>query len=78
MYSQLCGELATLLCGGCRKFLCTLRIVIVHFVVINQHASLHFCGYMRVSLIPRPSHCPVFDRLQYAKTEGEGMIHFII
>ena len=22
------------------------------------------------SLVPRPSHCPVFDRLQYAKTEG--------
>ena len=25
------------------------------------------------SLIPRPSHCPVFDRLQYAKMEGEGL-----
>ena len=22
------------------------------------------------SLIPRPSHCPVFDHLQFAKTEG--------
>ena len=22
------------------------------------------------SLVPRPSHCPVFDPLQYAKTEG--------
>ena len=29
------------------------------------------------SLIPRPSHRPVFDRLQYAKTEGEGLVHFI-
>ena len=22
-------------------------------------------------LVPRPSYCPVFDRLQYAKTEGD-------
>ena len=29
------------------------------------------------SLIPRPSHCPVFDHLQYAKTEGENLVHFI-
>ena len=28
------------------------------------------------SLIPRPSHCPVFDHLQFAKTEGEGLVHF--
>ena len=26
------------------------------------------------SLIPRPSHCPVFDCLQYAKAEGEGLV----
>ena len=26
----------------------------------------------RASLVPRPSPAPVFDRLQYAKTEGEG------
>ena len=25
------------------------------------------------SLVPRPSPAPVFDRLQYAKTEGEGL-----
>ena len=29
------------------------------------------------SLVPRPSHCPVFDCLQYAKTEGEGLVSFI-
>ena len=29
------------------------------------------------SLVPRPSHHPVFDRLQYAKTEGESLVHFI-
>ena len=26
------------------------------------------------SLVPRPTHRPVFDRLQYAKTEGEGLV----
>jgi len=29
------------------------------------------------SLVPRPSTPPVFDRLQYAKTEGEGLVNFI-
>ena len=29
------------------------------------------------SLVFRPSHCPVFDRLQYAKTEGGGLVHWI-
>ena len=28
---------------------------------------------MGSSLVPRPSHRPVFDRLQCAKTEGEGL-----
>ena len=31
----------------------------------------------RVSLVPRPSLAPVFDRLQYAKTEGEGLANLI-
>ena len=35
-------------------------------VLDNPSASL--------SLILRPSHCPVFDCLQHAKTEGEGLI----
>ena len=30
------------------------------------------------SLVPRPSHHPVFDCLQYAKTEGEGLVSFIM
>ena len=30
-----------------------------------------------LSVIPRPSHGPVFDRLQCAKMEREGMVHFI-
>jgi len=29
------------------------------------------------SLVPRPSTPPVFDRFQYAKTEGEGLGNFI-
>jgi len=30
-----------------------------------------------LSLVPRPSHHPFFDRLQYEKTEGEGLVSFI-
>ena len=40
-----------------------------HFLLI----SLRF----ERSLVPRPSTPPVFDRLQYAKTEGEGRGNFI-
>ena len=29
------------------------------------------------SLVPRPSHRPVFDCLQYVKMEGEGLVYFI-
>ena len=29
------------------------------------------------SLIPRSSYHPGFDRLQYAKMEREGLVHFI-
>ena len=31
------------------------------------------CVCVECGLIPRPSHCPVFDHLQYTKTEGEGL-----
>ena len=34
-------------------------------------------SYICSSLVPSPSHGPVFDCLQYAKTEGEGLVHFI-
>ena len=38
------------------------------------------CSYsctnsVQISLVPRPSPPPVFDRLQYAKTEGEGLVN---
>jgi len=32
----------------------------------------------KVSLVPRPFPPPVFDRLQYANTEGEGLGDFVI
>ena len=32
--------------------------------------------YQATRLIIRPSHRPVFDHLQYKKTEGEGLVHF--
>ena len=54
----------------------------------HQHSqliipSLHYCSSHAqwqpyLSLVPRPSHCPVFDRLQYAKMEEGGLVHFII
>jgi len=34
-------------------------------------------GVMVCSLVPRPFTPPVFDRLQYAKTDGEGLGNFI-
>ena len=36
------------------------------------HGDVVYC-----SLVLRPSHRPVFDHLQYAKTEGEGLVHFV-
>ena len=41
----------------------------------------HFWIYLwpnKPSLVPRPSTPPVFDHLQYAKTEGEGLGNFIM
>ena len=31
-----------------------------------------------ISLIPRPSHCKVFDRLQLAERKEEALVHFIL
>ena len=30
---------------------------------------------IKISLVPRPSPAPVFDRFQYAKTEPEGLVN---
>ena len=43
-------------------------IVIVSFTIPTREYDLQQSA---VSLIPRPSLLPVFDRLQYAKMEGE-------
>ena len=42
----------------------------VAFVTVGWHLIIH---QLHLSLILRPSHRPVFDRLQYEKIEGEGL-----
>ena len=37
-----------------------------------------FFDNREISLVPRASYHPVFDLLQYAKMEGEGLVHFIM
>jgi len=39
---------------------------------ISLQVDSHKRSLRHASLVPRPSTPPVFDRLQYAKTEGEG------
>jgi len=53
-------------------------------ILYNTHSGLPILGssgLIRVrlwsSLVPRPSTPSAFDRLQYAKTEGEGLGNFI-
>ena len=41
------------------------------FMVLSPTGSSGYC----FSLVPRPSPAPVFDHLQYAKTEGEGLVN---
>ena len=41
-----------------------------------QNFRLRFTRkWLNPSLVPRPSPAPVFDRLQYAKTEPEGLVN---
>ena len=45
---------------------------------IQQHPAAFSCNVVITgicSLVPRPSPAPVFDRLQYPKTEGEGLVN---
>jgi len=39
--------------------------------------EFHTSGFVRAvpSLVPKLSSAPVFDRLQYAKTEPEGLVN---
>ena len=56
-----------------------------HLIPIDSRQTYAFCTnvflllfwWLWTSLVPRPSHCPVFDCFQYAKTEGEGLVYFI-
>ena len=48
-------------CGVC--MVCAWCVCMVHALCVHG------------SLVPRPSPAPIFDRLQYAKTEGEGLVN---
>ena len=39
--------------------------------VVSKRDDMYIC----YSLVTRPSPAPVFDRLQYVKTEGEGLVN---
>ena len=42
-------------------------------VCVQQKAEVTPLAYLAVSLVPRLFPPPVFDHLQYANTEGEGL-----
>ena len=45
-------------------------------LVLIRRVLCYIASYgFSTSLVPRPSPAPVFDRLQYAKTEGEGLVN---
>ena len=44
---------------------------------LSQVSSANLPTKMEISLVSRPSHCSLFDCLQYAKTEGESLVYFI-
>jgi len=63
---------------SCSSFCCCLSPTILakpHWSLWDSHR--YCCHAVYVSLVPRPSTPPVFNRLQYAKTEGEGLGNFI-
>ena len=39
----------------------------------SKACSSKECSLPYTSLVPRPSHCQVFDCLQYAKMKGKGL-----
>ena len=65
---------------------CTL-VLYFHEPQASENTAAHSCNiqpycllthqiiYIDCSLVPRPSPAPVFDRLQYTKTEGEGLVN---
>ena len=42
-------------------------------LVKNKYSVQHNTRALTTSLVPRPFPLPVFDRILYAKTEGEGL-----
>ena len=55
----------------------TLTVIMWRSLISNINNLLH-CNhgnhtFRKRSLVPRPFSAPVFDHLQYAKTEGEGL-----
>ena len=52
------------------------------FLLQNSLGTRLSCSYTlqlgKCNLIHRPSHCPVFDHLQYEKRSGEGLVHSIL
>jgi len=49
-------------------------VKISYYTVMSDHRNKNM---MHCNLILRPSHRQVFNYLQYAKAEGEGLVHFI-
>ena len=45
-----------------------------HMTCMHDNTKLQRDTYV-ASLIPRPSPAPVFDRLQYTKTEEDGLVN---
>ena len=48
-----------------------------HYITVITDTPSLYVAFLLVSF-PGHSHHPVFDSLQYAKMEGEGLVHFIM
>ena len=49
------------------------RLTYVVFINLSPYYGKRLCQPRGSSLVPRPFPPPVFDRILYAKTEGEGL-----
>ena len=50
----------------------------MEFFIVYKEKHLYTAWAKVCILVPRASHCPVFECLQYSKREGEGLINFIL
>ena len=55
----------------CAIYVCRLKIHLATKIAMRVVAKCSETSLRECSLVSRPSYHPVFDRLQYAKTEGE-------